>query len=69
MRHKPEAPHTTPPVLLDYQALWTFYGLHKSTISKMVMLGTFVPTVKVGNKNYFKRDAVEQKIEAWTEDY
>ena len=61
-----EEEHTEPPILLNYAKLWTFYGLHKSTISKLVMVGNFTNIVKVGSSNYFKRDDVEKWIEEQT---
>ena len=61
-----EPKHTTAPKLLNYQTLWTFYGLHKSTISKLVMNGKFCNIVKIGNKNHFTREDVEAWIEAQT---
>ena len=64
--HMIEQPHTTPPVLLNYQTLWTFYGLYKNTVAKLVMNGKFCNIVKVGNKNHFKRDDVEAWIDAQT---
>ncbi len=53
----------TPPIplLLDYKTLTQFYGLNKSTISKLVMNKKFVNVVKFGRKNYFRKE----DIEAW----
>ena len=64
--HAIEHKHTTPPKLLNYATLWEFYGLHKSTISKLVMLGQFTDIVKIGRKNFFKRENVEEWIDAQT---
>ena len=58
--------HTTIPKLLDYKALTLHYGLYKSTISKLVMNGKFTNIVKVGRKNYFRREDVEAWIDAQT---
>ncbi len=54
------------PELLDYVALKKHYGLFKSTISKLVMLGQFTNIVKVGRKNYFKKADVEAWIDSRT---
>ena len=57
---------TTIPKLLDYKALTLYYGLYKSTISKLVMNGKFTNIVKVGRKNYFRREDIEAWIDAQT---
>ena len=54
------------PKLLDYQALKHYYGLFQSTISKLVMHGKFCNIVKVGRKNYFRKEDVEAWIDAQT---
>ena len=54
------------PELMDYTGLKKFYGLHKSTISKLVMDGKFTDIVKIGRKNYFKRVDVEAWIDGRT---
>ncbi len=50
------------PELLNYRTLFERYGLHQSTISKLVMLGKFTNIVKVNSKNYFRKSDVEQWI-------
>ena len=57
---------TTIPKLLNYVTLKLHYGLHKSTISKLVMHGKFVNIVKVGRKNYFRKEDIEAWIESRT---
>lgn len=64
--HHIEKPHTTPPKLVHYQHIWNFYGLHKNTVAKLVMQGKFCNIVKIGNKNYFRREDVEAWIDAQT---
>lgn len=54
------------PELLNYETLDYYYDLKKSTISKLVMLGQFTNVVKVGRKNYFKKQDVEAWIDAQT---
>jgi predicted DNA-binding transcriptional regulator AlpA len=54
------------PALLNYKTLHKFYGLSQSTISKMVMWGKFTNIVKVGRKNYFRKEDVETWIDAQT---
>ena len=51
-------------LLLDYKDLDREYGLKKSTFSKLVMVGKFIIPIKVGSKNFFKRDEVEAWIES-----
>ena len=58
--------HDRIPELLNYETLVYYYGLKKSTISKLVMHGKFTNIVKVGNKNYFRREDVEAWIDAQT---
>lgn len=54
------------PMLLNYKDLDYYYGLKKSTMSKLVMLGKFCSIVKVGRKNYFRKEDVEAWIDAQT---
>ena len=54
------------PTLLDYKGLETHYGLKKSTISKLVMVGKFTNIVKIGRKNFFRCTDVEAWIDAQT---
>ena len=58
--------NTTIPELLDYVGLKTYFGLHKSTISKLVMHGKFTNIVKIGTKNYFRKGDVEAWIDKQT---
>ena len=54
------------PQLLNYNDLETYYGLKKSTITKLVMTGDFTNVVKVGNKNFFRIADVEAWIDSRT---
>ena len=54
------------PQLLNYKTLEKHYGLSHSTMSKKVMLGEFCNIVKVGNKNYFRKEDVELWIDSQT---
>lgn len=58
--------NTTIPALLDYRGLERFFGLKKSTMSKLVMTGDFTNVVKVGRKNFFRTIDVEAWIESKT---
>jgi len=54
------------PQLLNYRTLEEYYGLVKSTTTKLVMLGKFCNVVKIGRKNYFRKEDVEAWIDAKT---
>lgn len=54
------------PLLLDYVTLEKYYGLKQSTISKLVMKGEFTDVVKVGRKNFFRKEDVETWINSKT---
>lgn len=54
------------PKLVNYRDLEYHYGLNKSTISKLVMFGKFTNVVKVGRKNFFRKEDVESWIDAQT---
>ena len=54
------------PKLLNYATLYEHYGLYKSTITKLVMTGDFCNIVKLGRKNYFRREDVEAWIDSKT---
>ena len=54
------------PQLLNYATLHRYYGLNQSTISKLVMLGQFTNIVKIGRKNYFRKEDVEAWIDKQT---
>lgn len=54
------------PILVDYSGLKKYFGLYKSTISKLVMTGQFTDIVKIGRKNYFRTSDVEAWISKQT---
>ena len=56
----------TTPKLLNYKTLKEHYDLSQSTISKLVMNGKFCNIVKIGRKNYFRREDVEVWIDKQT---
>ena len=57
---------TTIPKLLNYRTLNEHYGLAQSTMSKLVMHGKFCNIIKIGTKNYFRREDVEKWIDSQT---
>jgi len=58
--------NSTTPKLLDYRGLEEYFGLKKSTISKLVMTGDFTNIVKIGRKNFFRIEDVETWIDSHT---
>lgn len=38
------------------------YGLKKNTMTKKFRAGKFIPSVKVGNRNYFEVSKIEEWI-------
>ncbi len=54
------------PELLNYVTLDQYYGLSQSSISKLVMDGKFCNVVKLGRKNMFRKQDVENWISANT---
>lgn len=52
--------------LLTYSEIEKIYGLKKNTTTKMFMKGEFIPTIKIGNRNYFSVEALEAWIIAHT---
>lgn len=49
------------PKLLTFREIELVYGLKKNTMTKKFREGKFIPSVKVGNRNYFE----VSKIEDW----
>jgi predicted DNA-binding transcriptional regulator AlpA len=56
----------TIPQLLNYKTLREFYGLCRPTIARLVMEKKFTDVVKIGRKNYFRREDVEAWIDSRT---
>ena len=54
------------PRLITYSQIEKIYGLKKSTMTKLFMNGKFINTVKIGNRNYFEVEALDQWIESRT---
>ena len=54
------------PRLLTYSQIEKIYGLRKSTLTKLAMNGKFIDMVKIGNRNYFEVEALDQWIESRT---
>lgn len=52
--------------LLTYSQIEKIYGLKKSTLTKMFMYGQFIPCIKIGNRNYFDVEQLEQWIKSRT---
>lgn len=53
--------------LLTYSQIELVYGLKKSTLTKMSMRGEFIPSIKIGNRNYFDVATLEQWLETRTQ--
>ena len=51
---------------LTYTQIEDIYGLKKSTLTKMFMQGKFIPCIKIGNRNYFEVEQLEQWIKSHT---
>ena len=52
--------------LLTYTQIEKIYGLKKSTLTKMFMHGQFIPSIKIGNRNYFDVELLERWIKLRT---
>jgi predicted DNA-binding transcriptional regulator AlpA len=52
--------------LLTYTQIEKIYGLKKSTLTKLFMLGKFIPSIKIGNRNYFEVEALDRWLESRT---
>jgi predicted DNA-binding transcriptional regulator AlpA len=52
--------------LLTYSEIEKVYGLKKNTMTKLYMYGQFIPSIKIGNRNYFSVEALEAWIESRT---
>lgn len=48
--------------LLTFRDIQNEYGLKRDTLAKMLMKGEFIIPVKIGNRNYFDREELEQWI-------
>ncbi|MCI4435963.1 MAG: helix-turn-helix domain-containing protein [Ignisphaera sp.] len=52
--------------LLTYSEIEKVYGLKKNTMTKLYMNSQFIPSIKIGNRNYFSVEALEAWIESRT---
>lgn len=52
------------PKLLTYREIEQIYGLKKNTMNKKFREGKFIPSVKVGNRNYFEVSKIEEWIQS-----
>ncbi len=52
--------------LVTYSQIENIWGLKKSTLTKLYMKGQFIPTVKIGNRNYFDVEKLEEWIKSRT---
>lgn len=50
------------PKLLTFREIERVFGLKKNTITKKYYEGKFIPSVKVGNRNYFEVSKIEEWI-------
>ncbi|MDP3290647.1 MAG: helix-turn-helix domain-containing protein [Sulfuricurvum sp.] len=50
--------------LVTYSQIEKIWGLKKSTLTKLFMKGEFIPCIKIGTKNYFE----VEKLEEWIKD-
>ncbi len=54
-----------PAKLKTFTEIQESYGLKKNTLTKMYMRGEFIDAIKIGNRNYFRVD----KLEEWINDH
>lgn len=52
------------PKLLTFRDIERVYGLKKNTMTKKYYAGEFIPSVKVGNRNYFEVSKIEEWIQS-----
>lgn len=50
------------PKLLTFREIERVFGLKKNTLTKKYYKGKFIPSVKVGNRNYFEVSKIEEWI-------
>lgn len=58
----------TLPKLMTYTEIEKVYGLKKNTMTKKYMIGEFIPAIKIGNRNYFNVNQLEEWIATRTID-
>ena len=50
--------------LITFRDIQNEYGLKRNTLAKLLMKNEFINPVKIGNRNYFDRDELEEWIES-----
>ena len=50
--------------LLTFKDIQNEYGLKRNTLSKLLMKNEFIQPIKIGNRNYFDRNDLEEWIES-----
>ncbi len=50
--------------LLTFRDIQNEYGLKRNTLAKLLMKNEFIQPVKIGNRNYFDRNDLEEWIES-----
>lgn len=54
------------PKFLTYSDIEKIYGLKKSTMTKLYMKNKFIDATKIGNRNYFSQEKLDQWLESRT---
>lgn len=54
------------PKYLSYAQIEKIYGFKKNTLSKKYAKGAFIECLKMGNKNYFSVEKIEEWIRSQT---
>lgn len=54
------------PKYICYTQIEKIYGFKKNTLSKKYMKGEFIECLKIGNKNYFEVEKIEEWIRSQT---
>ncbi len=50
--------------LLTFRDIQNEYGLKRNTLAKLLMKNEFIQPIKIGNRNYFDRNDLEEWIES-----
>ncbi len=48
--------------LVTFRDIQNEYGLKRNTLSKLLMRNEFIVPIKIGNRNYFDREELEEWI-------
>ena len=49
--------------LITFRDIQNEYGLKRNTLSKLLMKDEFIVPIKIGNRNYFDREELEEWID------